>query len=527
MNRFLRVAAAASLSSSLFTLVPSVSSASTTTDEQTYVVVFRDSAVPADASATLARAGGRLVYSYDEIGVAIAASNTSGFRDSVKKDSRVEDAADTALGKVRVPDRLNGDDDGRAASAQSPTTDNDSLSRLQWDMRQIHAPEAHAITGGSRSVLVGDIDSGIDYKHPDLKANIDFNNSVSCIGGIPNTSPSAWNDDNGHGTHTAGTIAAASNGIGIVGVAPNVRIAAIKAGDINGFFFPEAVVCSFMWAGTHGVNVTNNSYFADPYYYNCPSDPAQRAILTAESRAIRFAQRHGVAVIAAAGNFADDLANPTIDRQSPDDATPVDRPVDRSCQIVPTTIPGVIVVTADGNKLQKSFYSSYGFGIVDVTAPGGDSLLQVTPEATNGRVLSTFPPNASLVAANRCRTSRTITIATTDPQEPTATYCYLQGTSMAAPHVTGEAALVLSRLHDGDSERGNDTSAHLRNIIDGATDHIACPSPAVLAQYAPFPQVDSPNSSTPQSCTGTLRYNSWYGHGQINVLKAVLATIRD
>ena len=80
-------------------------------------------------------------------------------------------------------------------------------------------------------------------------------------------------DDNGHGTHTAGTIAAAANGIGIVGVAPNVQIAGIKAGNADGFFFPEAVVCAFMWAGTHGFDVTNNSYFADPYLFNCKNDP--------------------------------------------------------------------------------------------------------------------------------------------------------------------------------------------------------------------------------------------------------------
>lgn len=72
-------------------------------------------------------------------------------------------------------------------------------------------------------------------------------------------------DDNGHGTHTAGTIAAAKNGIGIVGVAPNVKIAGIKAGNADGFFYPEAVVCAFMWAGGHKLAGTNNSYFADPF----------------------------------------------------------------------------------------------------------------------------------------------------------------------------------------------------------------------------------------------------------------------
>ena len=183
-----------------------------------------------------------------------------------------------------------------------PATDSDSLSGLQWDMAQIHAPEAHAITGGSRPVLVGDIDTGLDYTHPDLAANVDDAASVNCVSGVPVPGKVAAMDDNGHGTHTAGTIAAASNGIGIVGVAPNVRIAGIKAGNADGFFFPEAVVCAFMWAGTHGVDVTNNSYFADPWLFNCKNDPEQRAIWKAEQRAIKFAQQNGVTVVAAEGN---------------------------------------------------------------------------------------------------------------------------------------------------------------------------------------------------------------------------------
>ncbi|TMK90298.1 MAG: peptidase S8, partial [Actinobacteria bacterium] len=131
-------------------------------------------------------------------------------------------------------------------------------------MGQIHTPEAHAITGGSPSVVVGDIDTGLDYTHPDLAVNVDAADSVNCVSGVPVPGSVAAMDDNGHGTHTAGTIAAAANGIGIVGVAPNVKIAGIKAGNADGFFFPEAVVCAFMWAGTHHIPVTNNSYFADP-----------------------------------------------------------------------------------------------------------------------------------------------------------------------------------------------------------------------------------------------------------------------
>ena len=152
--------------------------------------------------------------------------------------------ASTANAGIRVTPSL--DDGDTSTTADIPATDTDSLSGLQWDMVQIHTPEAHAITGGSPSVVVGDIDTGLDYTHPDLAANVDFSRSASCVGGVPNTDPAAWKDDNGHGTHTAGTIAAASNGIGIVGVAPNVKIAGIKAGNAAGFFFPEAVVCAFM-----------------------------------------------------------------------------------------------------------------------------------------------------------------------------------------------------------------------------------------------------------------------------------------
>src|SRR5438477_4245738 len=322
---------------------------------QNYIVLYGGSAVPADAAASIARSGGSLVYSYDQIGVAIARSDSSNFRANILKDNKVEGASATASFATKL-----NDDQASSADASSPppgdlpnapATDADTLSPLQWDMRQIHTPEAHAITGGSPAVLVGDIDTGIDFNHPDLRQNIDVADSANCLSGAPVPGLAAQ-DGNGHGTHTAGTITAAANGFGIVGVAPNVHIAAIKAGNAAGFFFPEAVVCAFMWAATHHVDVTNNSYFADPFLFNCRNDPVQRAIWKAEKRAILYAEQNGVTVVAAEGNESEDLAHPTVDATSPDDTTPQVRAVTNACVVIPVEIPGVIGVTAVGNARQ-------------------------------------------------------------------------------------------------------------------------------------------------------------------------------
>jgi lantibiotic leader peptide-processing serine protease len=474
---------------------------------QTYLIVYKQQAVPADAAASIQSAGGTLVYSYSQIGVAVASSGSSSFRGNLLKDNRVDNASSTAGFAYQLPaDQADASGPPPGDLPNAPASDTDTLSPLQWDMRQIHTPEAHAITGGSPAVLAGDIDTGLDYRHPDLRQNVDSADSANCLSGAPVPGAAAANDDNGHGTHTAGTIAAAANGIGIVGVAPNVRIAGIKAGTADGFFFPEAVVCAFVWAGTHHFDVTNNSYFADPWYFNCKNDPTQRAIWKAESRAIEFAQQQGVTVVAAMGNFDDDLAHPTQDVISPDTGPGVPRTVHNDCAVIPVEVPGVIGVTATGDLRLKSFYSNYGVGVTEVAAPGGDSVLQKTPEAPNGRVLSTYPANQPC--------TRSVKEPTSDPTYPTAVYCYLQGTSMASPHVAGLAALVISRY-------GHMPDGKVAALIQQTADPQSCPDAATLALYAPFPSVAN---GAPETCTGGTGYNSWYGKGIVNALSAITHT---
>jgi subtilisin family serine protease len=483
------VIAVLAMAGTMFAAIPSASAGET----GTFLVVYKGSALPSNAGSFISSAGGTVVASYPQIGVLVARTDSTSFRSNVMKDTRVAGAAATAPFATRLEDDQGTGASDTTVTPNTPAPGTDPLSGLQWDMDQIHDPEARAIEAGSSSVVVGDIDTGLDYTHPDLAPNVDYADSASCISGEPDTAPSAWLDDNGHGTHTAGTIAAAKNGIGIVGVAPNVKIAGIKAGNAAGYFFPEAVVCAFMWAGSHHINVTNNSYFADPWLFNCKNDPEQRAIWDAERRAIAYAQSQGTLVVAAEGNQADDLAHPTQDATSPDDTTPVLRDITNACAVVPVEVPGVVGVTAVGNLVEKSFYSSYGLGSAQVTAPGGDSRLQVTAAAVNGRVLSTYP-------ASRPCTRQVV--------DSGATYCYLQGTSMASPHAAGVAALIEST---GITSPGAVTAR-----LEGTADPIPCPSD--VSPWAFYPALDN---GAPQTCEGGPAYNSWYGHGQVNALSAV------
>jgi subtilisin family serine protease len=491
-----------------------------------YIVLYKSTAVPADAASKIEKAGGHVVAAYDEIGVVVADSDAASFRAEVMRDNRVDGAEGTSRYASRLQPVGAESHDEQPPELPNAPAGQDPLFPLQWDMRQIDTPRAHAITGGSPAVVTGIIDTGVDKDHPDLVQNIDFSKSASCQSGAPDQNPAAWDDRNGHGTHTAGTTAAPQNGFGITGTAPNTRIAAIKSSTDEGFFFPEMVVCSFMWAGSQKLDVTNNSYFADPFLYNCRNDPTQHAIWKAEQRAIRYAQQQGVTVVASIGNDSDDRAHPAFDVTSPDfpPGSEEERRVTNACVVVPVEVSGVIGVTAVGNTRQtdddddpndflKSFYSAYGVGVAEVTAPGGDSIFGMTAEAPNGRVLSTWP--AEIPCTRMVQDPP-------PPPAPTAVYCYLQGTSMAGPHVAGVAALIVSRFGDLDNpQNGKMRPGSVAAYIQQTADPQPCPT-ALPPGYEAFtrPHFEG-EEGEPQECQGGPGYNSWYGNGQVNAFRAV------
>ena len=287
-----------------------------------------------------------------------------------------------------------------------------------WGLSAIGAVEAQKVDVPRATVTVAVMDTGIDPDHQDLKDRIDASRSVGCqVNGIPNQDPSAWKDDHYHGTHVAGTIAASHNGYGVDGVAPDATLIAIKTSNKAGSFYPEYVACAFDWAAEHNVDVSNSSYYMDPYAFWMPNEASQAAGLEAASRAVRYSKEHGVVNFAAEGNSNDDHDNPTIDKDSPNDVegAAVERNVAGGIDVPAMLNDSVLSVSAlklptgadpATAKLERAGFSNYGKNSVDVAAPGQ-------------RIWSTMP--------------------TWEKDPP---FGYLSGTSMASPHAAGVAALV-------------------------------------------------------------------------------------
>ncbi|WP_406328923.1 S8 family peptidase [Streptomyces sp. NBC_00203] len=436
-------------------------------------------------------AGGTVVIAYEKIGVIVVHSANPDFGKQIRAVRGVESAGASRTAPLTAAGTT---DEGAAQVlsaaeaakvAQSATAGEEPLEADQWDLRAIGADKAAKINPGSKDVTVAVIDVGVDDTHPDIAPNFSASQSANCVGGKADTTYGAWRPvdaDHYHGTHVAGEIAAARNGIGVAGVAPGVKVAGITVAepDANQLFFPESVVCAFVFAADHGVEITNNSYYVDPWLYNCMDDPDQKAIVDAVNRAQLYAQKKGTLNVAAAGNSNDDLdSDALVDDSSPDDSTAVTRTVDpHKCFDVPTQLPGVVTVSSTGVKGAKSYFSSYGDGVIDVAAPGGDRYQIPDTPSQNGRILSTLPNN---------------------------TYGYLQGTSMATPHVAAVAALLKSKYPWA-------TPAQLQALLKAQADNPGCPTD---------PYDGNGDGVVDATCVGGKRVNGFYGFGIVNALRAV------
>jgi subtilisin family serine protease len=476
-------------------------SSSAATASQTFLVSFAAGTIPSNAASIVSAAGGSIAARYDNVGFVLAKTTSSSFAATLRADSRIDSVGasktvsssigavhgkmvKTTLGKLRAPG-------------------SDPLSNRQWDMDQIHSPQARAINAGSSSVLVGVLDSGIDVTHPDIAGQVNAAASASCVGGIPNTSQAVWaNDVIGHGTHVSGIIAGKKNGVGIVGVAPGVKLAAVKLAvdDVNdpnfGLVFADAMVCAIDWAIGHNFDLMNASLTIDPFTAPiddifCNDEPDRAAIVKMVRQAVLTAGSRSVTLLASTGNMFLDLAALQGTKTG------------SQCAVLPVSLPRVIGVSSVGYTQLLSWFADYGKNIVDLTGPGGDNLIAdplVTDTTASGQVLSSVPPGSLYYgwAAGWNGQVQDCSSGTC------STYAYLQGTSQAVPHATGVAALVLSRY-------GKMSPDALLSRLSLAATGLPCP---------PSPY-DPGMTGQPATCTGTAISNNFYGAGEVDALAVV------
>ena len=230
----------------------------------------------------------------------------------------------------------------------------------------------------------------------------------------------------------AGIIAAGDNDFGTVGVAPNIQLLIVKVTDPGLPITPQAAACAFKYVSQQNVDVANASFAvdkgatgsADPLDFFCASDPADAAAIQLVGGAVKSALRSGTTIVASAGNNGVDMTQPAAGS---------------SCVRMPVQLPGVIGVASEGRNggpvlATPPGPSNFGFGAIDLVAPGGDPR---RAECPGGLILSTFPSYIPIPPT---------AMPNVVDGPPGATYRYNAGTSMAAADVSGVAALVASRF---------------------------------------------------------------------------------
>lgn len=551
--------------------------------EQQYVVVFAEGTSSAEARAAVEASGGTIVSENAEVGVATVVTTDAAFAEQAADQAAIEgtaqnrviggvpdDAAAKAEAKRKAADEAveretrvtpaEAAASGKPADPGKPVKGAEPLADLQWDMQQIDATVdgSYAVERGDKKVTVGIIDTGVDGSHPDIAPNFDGKLSRNFTVDIPvdaNGDPvdgacadeadgscedAADVDENGHGTHVASTIGSPINGIGIAGVAPEVSLVNLRAGQDSGYFFVQASVDALTYAGENGIDVVNMSYYVDPWLFNCIDHPAdsaedraeQQTIITAMQRALDFARDSGVTLVAAAGNGASDYTKVISDASSPDFAgVPGEVAYVRdlldpeSCISMPTEGEGVISVSSTGVSERKSYYSNYGDDFVDVAAPGGDvyDTAAGTRDYAAG-ILAAYP--AALAEAEGAIDENGDVVVpwaveSCDAKgKECAYYQYLQGTSMASPHAAGVAALIVSKY--GERQRGGGLGldpAEVEDILLESATAKACPDPAAFTYTRTLPTGQVVTST--HTCEGTVESNGFYGAGIVNALAAV------
>jgi subtilisin family serine protease len=395
-----------------------------------YVVFGTSNRLSKRLEQEVAAAGGTITGRVDEIGVAFVSSDNPDFAQGLN-------------GFQAIPDLiLRSGPTEEVAFTETPqgAGDDEPFFPFQWGMRAIHAPEAWDDGSRGAGVVVAVLDEGFDLDHPDLEyadgamsfvcwqvvdgvevlAPPPYCESVEYAAGFdygPGTvpaDPDAWSS---HATHVSGIISALDNGVGVIGVAPDAHVMPVKVlSEYLGGGTTSWIVQGIVYAANAGADVINMSLGGVVDLTTVP--PGQRddvmlSTIVIYRRAVNYAYQHGTTVVASAGNDG------------------IDADGDGHRWIRPAEFENAITVSATGpvgiyydpttDVDRPASYTNYGTSLVDFAAPGGDFVLYPDTYYARDMILSTGSANSWYWGA---------------------------GTSQAAPHVSGVAALIIAE-HGG------------------------------------------------------------------------------
>ena len=399
-----------------------------------YVVVAKGQSFDTQLARRVEAAGGTITARLPQIGVAIVEAGDAGFVARAAKVQGIRSVNEDLVLQFDVPEVHEIADEDYVAPPNA-VGENDTFYNLQWGNGAVDAAGAWNQGYFGNGVRVAVLDSGLYCQHRDIAPNLIAADSISFVAGEPNYCHTSGST---HGTHTAGTILAADNGIGTIGIAPQAKLIAVKvlrSSTGSGSF--GSIIQGIVHAADKGADVINMSLGATlPVGGN---DVAE--LINATARATRYASAQNALVVVAAGNDGRDLDHDSHAQVCDEDGANCFYANLRS---FPAQLPAVLSISAtapagwakapNATDLDGlSSYSNHGQSAIDFAAPGGDFRYPGTE-------------NCALVVSARPCWIYDMVISTTSGLTG---YGWSAGTSMAAPHVAGVAALVIGK-HGGE-----------------------------------------------------------------------------
>jgi subtilisin family serine protease len=418
---------------------------------RSYLILSNGNRFPNNLAQQIAAAGGTVTRTIPEVGIVVVSSANPNFSSQIQGVRSVVTNA--------VVQWINPVEDAVLEEGINPPTtgDDDFFFDLQWGHDGVNAPEAWAAGHRGDGVRVAVLDSGIDDDHPDIVPNLNVALSTSFVPGETfDIAPGFYFN---HGTHVAGTIGAADNAFGVIGVAPDVELVAVKVlSEFTGSGSFEGVIAGIVYAANIDADIINMSLgavlqrsgFLDDMGTADPSDDVfvtaheVAELFVAVSRATTYAYQQGTLVIASAGNEANDGDHTADVFHLPSDAT-------HGVSIAATGPVGWgIDPTTDLNV--PAFYTNFGRSVIDFAAPGGNVDFSLRPSGPNSGPFCTVAG-----VTRRCWVFDLVFSTISEG------WGWAAGTSMAAPHTSGVAAIIIG-------ENGGDMNpAHVERELRART----------------------------------------------------------